>query len=175
MKWKKAVGLRRIKNENIDIGLAILADDITPGFSDHPRIYSERSQLCPLAARGRESRGVKAVRIHIFLLEHKARHALMKTPRPVTRFSTSIGTKLYRKRDERLDWSDGWVWNNRHYTEESRFQKPVASHLMTTKRQSPLQWDPHLEVKLERNSSCSVITRPLNTGCGSRTRLVIVP
>lgn len=67
MIWKEAIGLGRIKNEDIDIGLAILADDMIPGFSDHPRIYSERSQLCPLAARGRESRGIKAVRIQIFL------------------------------------------------------------------------------------------------------------
>ena len=51
--WKEAGGFGRIKNEDIDIGLAILADDTNPRFSDHPHIYSERSQLCPLAARGR--------------------------------------------------------------------------------------------------------------------------
>ena len=55
------------------------------------------------------------------------------------------------------------------------FKNPAASHPMITKRRSPLQWDPHLEVKIERKLSCSVITRPLNTGCGSRARLVIVP
>ena len=52
--WKEAVRLGRIKNEDIDIGLAIVADDTNPGFSDYPHIYSERSQLCPLAARGRD-------------------------------------------------------------------------------------------------------------------------
>ena len=54
MMWKGAVGLRRIKNGDIDMGLAILAHDTVPRFSDHPHIYSETSQLCPLAARGRD-------------------------------------------------------------------------------------------------------------------------
>ena len=52
--WKGAVRLRRIKNGGIDIGLALLAHDTVPRFSDHPHIYSETSQLCRLAARGRD-------------------------------------------------------------------------------------------------------------------------
>lgn len=51
--WKRA-GLGRIKNEDVDVGLAILAHDTVPRFSNHPHTYSERSQLCPLAARGRD-------------------------------------------------------------------------------------------------------------------------
>ena len=52
--WKGAIGLGRIKNGDIDISLAILAHDTVPRFSDQPHIDSERSQLCHVAARGRD-------------------------------------------------------------------------------------------------------------------------
>ena len=50
--WKGAVGLRRIKSGDIDMGLAILAHDTVPRFCSS--IYSETSQPCPLGARGRD-------------------------------------------------------------------------------------------------------------------------
>ena len=63
---KVGIGFGSVKDEDIDIGSAVHGHHTILGCFDHPHIHSETSQQCvSLSARGRDSRGVKTVRIEI--------------------------------------------------------------------------------------------------------------
>ena len=109
---KVAVGRRRVKNENIlDTGFSVLihvwSSDVSVTHTSTRRRHSG-VLLCLHVVETRVASKQSGSR-HSSKKEHKATRTFVRTPRPVTRSSTPIGTKMQGERHEPLDQSDGWA------------------------------------------------------------------